>query len=529
MSPLLDGMSVFWNNWELTTGAFVFIVILVSPFLYFPKSGAFSGSKRRFKPASISTILIFALFIFLSIILRLAFVSKAIFPSYFDSAQHYWIIKNILAGKSGTLPIATYYHLGFHLLAAFIVFVSHAEITKTMLILGQIILALIPFALFLPVKHQTRSNMAAWFAVILAAFGWYMPAHAVDWGKYPALLSAGLIPLVIGVALFLAEHGQARWKLYGLLGLGVLISVFAHSRSVIVFAVALISWVVAAWWKKLPRLSGNITFVLLLAITILQVVFIWRNDVLTLLFDPYLNKGIWITALVLSLSVFGYKNHSRLIFACTLTMSLLFVGLFVPMYGIIPGYDNLTLLDRPYVEMILFIPLSLLGGLGLAGLEKALKQLSWGRYIGLLAIGITVVNAFFTHDLYPSDCCVIVGNDDVVAIDWVANQLPVHARIGVASTELRVVASNISQGLVGADAGIWITPLTGRATIPLPNHLEFDQQPILDQLCDLGIDYLYVGEMGQPFDVSKVLTRPEWYTPLLSMPKTGVYEVVGCE
>ena len=32
-----------------------------------------------------------------SILLRLAFVSRAVFPSYFDSAQHYLYIKNILA------------------------------------------------------------------------------------------------------------------------------------------------------------------------------------------------------------------------------------------------------------------------------------------------------------------------------------------------------------------------------------------------------------------------------------------------
>jgi hypothetical protein len=33
--------------------------------------------------------------------------------------------------------------------------------------------------------------------------------------------------------------------------------------------------------------------------------------------------------------------------------------------------------------------------------------------------------------------------------------------------------------------------------------------------------------MGQPFDADRIKTHPEWYRPLLSMPKTGVYEVTG--
>jgi hypothetical protein len=110
----------------------------------------------------------------------------------------------------------------------------------------------------------------------------------------------------------------------------------------------------------------------------------------------------------------------------------------------------------------------------------------------------------------------------------VANQLPVDARIGISSTELRVIASNASSGPIGTDAGIWITPLTGLETFPLPNDLDFHQQSILQRLCEMKIDYLFVGEVGQPFDRNRMIAMPEWYKPLLSMPKTGVYEITGC-
>jgi hypothetical protein len=45
----------------------------------------------------------------------------------------------------------------------------------------------------------------------------------------------------------------------------------------------------------------------------------------------------------------------------------------------------------------------------------------------------------------------------------------------------------------------------------------------------MEIGYLFVGEAGQPFDTDKIKEHPEWYRPLLSMPKTGVYEVTGCD
>jgi hypothetical protein len=507
----------------------IFIAIIIFLIFYRLKSDPES--------VSASTNLFLILFVFLSILLRLAYVSRAIFPLYFDSAQHYVLIKGILENDKSWIfnwLSANYYHLGFHFLAAFFVYIFHVEITQVVLILGQIILALIPFPLFFWVRHETKSNMAGWLTVILAAFGWYMPAHAVDWGKYPALMSLGLISFVLSLAYLISQKksgmpARDRWILYGILGMCILLSVFTHSRSLIVFGIVFIAWVIAMWWEKLPQKQKFVVFMAVVVITLLEIVFIQRKSILILLFDPYLQKGILITAVVLLLSIFAWMVYPRLTFVSVLVVTFLLVSLFIPVTWI-PGYRDLTLLDRPYVEMVLFMPLSLLGGLGLAGLEKKVQgRFSWSRHIGLLVMGIVVINAFFTYDLYPSDCCVIVGNDDVVAMDWMSNQLPVDARIGISSTELKVMASESSEGDVGADAGIWITPLTGRATFPLPYNSNFDERATWEGLCELEIDYLYVGEAGYPFNADMIGSHPEWYRPLLSMPKTRVYEVVGCE
>lgn len=489
------------------------------------------------KPASISTSLFLLLFLFLSIPLRLAYASHTAFPLYFDSAQHYAIIQNLLLDDGSWLLDwlnASYYHLGFHFLAAFFASLAETGISRVMLILGQVILALIPFSMFFLVRQETKSDATAWFALLLSAFGWYMPAHAVDWGKYPALMSLGLIPFVLSLAHLIFQQksgisGKKRWFLHGMLGVSAVLSVFAHSRSLVVLGIVVLAWVTVTWLEKFPRRTLSLAFLLVVIFTIALALFILRQEVLILLFDPYLVKGVPVTALVLLLSIFAWMVYPRLTFVSALTVTLLLASLFVPV-TILPGYGDLTLLDRPFVEMILFLPLSLLGGLGLAGLEAKLQ--GWfvrGRLAALLAVGFVAVNAFFMYDLYPSDCCVLVGNDDAAAMAWAADQLPVEARIGIASTQLKVMTSDVYEGDVGADAGIWLTPLTGRTTVLAPSNLDFSRQSAVDYLCRAGVSHLFLGEVGQAFDRGRLNSRPEWYRPLLSMPRTGVYEVIGCD
>jgi hypothetical protein len=511
----------------MTTGMLVviaFIFLLLIPYL-----------KTDLKPASVLMVLFLLLFACLSLALRMAYVSRALFPSYFDSAQHYALIKYILAGGSQqvfeTLGIS-YYHLGFHFLAAFFASIFKAAITTTMLILGQVILAVLPFPYFYIVRYMTRSDWAGMLAVVLSAFGWYMPAHAVDWGKYPALMSLGLIPIVCGLAYLLSLKAttfsvQKRWSLYGMLGVAVFLTTFVHSRSLIVLGIVALAWSLSRKWGRLPQGPKHSIFLLLLVILFLGIFFIQRQDILSLLFDPYLSKGIWTTSLVVFLSVFAYKSYPRLMFTNLLAVCLLLAGLFVPVTGLVPGRPQLTLMDRPYLEMLLFMPLSLLGGLGLAGLEKWIKG-SYRRYAILAGIALILVHGVINYEFYPSDCCVLVGNDDAVAMAWMDEQLAVGARVGIASTELRVLAADVAEGYVGTDAGIWVTPLTGRQTVALPHDVEFDRPGILDLLCTNGLGYLFVGELGQSFEITRLDSRPEWYRPLLSMQKTRVYEVSGC-
>jgi hypothetical protein len=540
-------VSGLWLLWRYFLKTEVGVLII---YLSVPLIAIILFLRSRKEPLKDSKIILFILLgVFgLFVFLRLAFVSKATIPSYFDSAQHYLIIKNLL-GDPASNPTAlfpwltaVYYHTGFHLIAAFIIAVYHADIINTMLVLGQMILAMIPLSVFFLIKHETQSSPAGIFAVLLAAFGWYMPAHAVDWGKYPALTSLALIMFVLSLAYLSTQYrrilsGRNHLSLNAILFVALIASVFIHSRSLVIFGIVVLAWVVTTGWQKLPTLAQLFSLGTVILGIAIEIYFIQTKDVLGPLFDPYVNKGLLITGIVLFLTIFAQWAYPRLAFASILAIFLLLGSLFVPVQGI-PGYIDLTLLDRPFVEMILFLPLSLLGGLGLAGLERSLQNVqtrlagvvSVGlKYITVFFIAVLFTNALFKYEVYPSGCCNIVGKDDLVAMDWMDKNLPADARILTASTEMKVMATDSFQGTVGGDAGIWINPLTNRATIPLPYFSDFGQQTTLDSLCTMGATHIYIGETGLNFDDAKITSHPEWYQILLSMPKVKVYQVIGCQ
>jgi hypothetical protein len=486
---------------------------------------------------SVKIIFVLLTLFLVSIFVRLAFVSQAIFPSYFDSAAHYGIIKSMLENGRALLFVATnYYHWGFHFLAAFLAASSNTDIAKTMLILGQMVLAFMPASNFFLVKHLTRSSNAGVFALVLSAFGWYMPAHAANWGKYPALLSLALIPFVVSLAYVVLQNQgavtlQNKWKKYTILVLSIGVTVLFHSRSLIILMIVSLAWIVAVWLRRLSLRNRSLIFVTVFIGLLFEIFFIQRQSIFLPLFDPYLNKGLGVTALVLLLSVFALREYSQVVFACLLSVCMFLGSLFVPIP--VPGYGSLTFLDRPLVEMLLYLPLSVIGGLGLAGLEKLLPQPSAWKFLRREAIygvimGIIAFHALVTYNFYPSDCCVLVGNEDVAALAWMQEHLPPDAYIGISVTELNVLPSDRIEGYTGGDAGIWITPLINRYTFPLFFRSDFGQAEVNDQLCQNRVSHLYVGELGQPFDSARLDEHPEWYKLLLSIQKAKVYEVVGC-
>ncbi|MGD8403762.1 MAG: hypothetical protein PVJ21_08885 [Anaerolineales bacterium] len=479
-------------------------------------------------------------------ILRLAFVTETYVPPYFDSVEHYRIINELVTTLESstllkTIPTLTpnYYHLGFHFLASFLTFGLRANPIDTILVLGQVILAAVPIPLYFLIRAETRSVSAALFGILLAGFGWYMPGFAVNWGKYPALagMFAFELVLITGYSFSRRNAKRNRTLLISILILSIFISTLFHTRTPIVILISLISWFVANKLRNLSKTIQVLSLGFLLAGLLILGIFVQQESLLNLAFDPYLEDGIWITLTVLLLSPLAFIKFPRGVYFCVLFTILILTALFIQIGNLLPGLENQTLLDRPFVEMILYLPLSMLGGLGLVGLLKFVNDIKIipeqvGHYtqilIACIFIGITGLTSTLNYNFYPSDCCNFVHHDDTVALDWLDRNTPSDARILVSSTQMHVLPSGPSANTVGTDAGIWIPALTGKDITYENFEIDFRLEDVLEMLCQKEIEYIYIGGTSQSFNASYLIAKKDWYNPILSSPDTQLFQVTGC-
>jgi hypothetical protein len=537
---LSDGLSILSEKWTIVLG--VLIVTCLGCCLSFFLSPDLLKDKKKFRRSAF----VLSGFFSVSVILRLAFLTEAFAPPYFDSVEHYRIIKNLVMALDAstlleTLPTltSTYYHLGFHFLASLLTFGLRANPIDVILVLGQVILAAIPIPIYFVIRHETQSDAAALFGMLLAGFGWYMPGFAVNWGKYPALAGLLALEVVLSIAYFIARKKTDRIQpaLVGWLILGILLSTFIHTRTLVIITISIVSWLIAG---KMRILSKSFQYSLLgvsLAGILVFGILVKQELLLNLALEPYLSDGIWITLSLVILSPFALDKFPRGVYFSLLFIICVLAALFIQSVAWFPGLENQTILDRPFVEMVLYLPLSILAGLGLAGILQTVnsihaltekKRLYTRVLITILLVGFASVMSIGRYDFYSSDCCLFVGYDDTVALDWIDRNLPPDARILIAATQLSVLPAGPSESLVGTDAGLWIPALTGRNTILAPFDIDFHSKSTLEQLCQNRVGYVYIGRTDQKFNAAQLNEKAEWYDMILFLPNAQLYQLTGC-
>jgi hypothetical protein len=537
---LIDGLSILIEEWTVVLGT-VGVVCLGCSVSFFLLRNSFE-EKTEFRRSA----LLLSSFFAISVILRLAFLTETFVPPYFDSVEHYRIVKELVTAlEESTLleaiPALTpdYYHLGFHFLASLLAFGLRANPIDVILVLGQVMLAAIPIPVFFLIRHETQSELAAIFGMLLAGFGWYMPGFAVNWGKYPALTGLLALEIVLTIAYSISPKKSGRNQLLyiGLLLSAVLVSTLFHTRTLIVIAISIVSWLIAGKIRILPKSFQVFLLGILLAGILVLGRIIQEEPLLNLALEPYLSDGLWVTLTVLVLSPFALIKFSWGFYFNLLFILCIFATLFIPIDIRSTGLENQTMLDRPFVEMLLYLPLSILGGLGLAGILQFLGDIKvfseqLRRYarilITILLLGFTALMSLGRYNFHPSDCCNFVGYDDTVAMDWIDRNLPPDARILIAATQMSVLPAGPSAGLVGTDAGIWIPALTGRVTTFAPFETDFRSKSTLEQLCRMQVDYVYVGGTDQKFNAEQLNEKTEWYDGVLFLPNVQLYQLTGC-
>jgi hypothetical protein len=474
-------------------------------------------------------------------LLRLSFLRGLLLPPYFDSVEHFQIVNDLLHPEGPPQAFYTlaritqrYYHFGFHALAAWVSGLTGASPADTILVLGQLLQALIPISLFFPIKTATRSDAAALFGVLLAGLGWRMPAFASNWGKYPALTGIATFPFGLGAAFlaFSSLDKKERRRLFGLAALAAVLSTLAHTRSVILLIAAAVSWFAAG-----KALQAKRTWRILMAVAFTVLLFWLARQIagdqgLLFMLQPYLWNSVIPSVLVALLMPFGLKQFPQATLAGLLWLLILLLSALTPSPGALERLGYLSLLDRPFVQMTLFLPLALIGGAGLAGLKHTLLQSStrkWADFqkrlwpfLSLSLCLVVTLNALRSYSFTPSPCCQLVTQDDLAAYAWIRGNLPPEATILIAS-------NRIPNQTYGVDGGIWITPLTGRQTKKWPHNTPLDSQAALEKICASGATHIYAGGTAARFSVESMASKPAWYQGLFALPRAYLFAITGCE
>jgi hypothetical protein len=490
---------------------------------------------------SFALILIFLV----SLAVRLIMVRDLATPAWVDSVHHALITRLIL--NYGSYP-ATYmpfwdinptaYHPGFHSIAAAFTWLSNLDLAQSLLILGQVLNAFSIFSVYLFTTSLTRSSTAGLFAAIITGFLTPMPAYYTSWGRYTELTGLLLLPVVLTlIQLCMDENAPRRrgWIIVlGGITAGGLFMI--HYRVIVFLACLIFSYLIFYIVRKREDLQVKpgrlLAYVLAIVVLGIASVFPWflhtlKSTVLpivntpittsVLFFQdfswPYLTSALGKQSLVLAgLGLLrGMIKHRRFTFILIVWILILFfLGNMAALK--LPGGG---LISTSSVEIMLFIPISILGGYFIDQILINWKDLIPKQFIRP-SLGIILILSGFVAFLGAKQLVSIINpitilsrTADLPAIKWLGDHIPENETIVINPFAW-------GYGLYGgSDGGFWISPLSGRVTLPPPvlyglggeakkiiQHsqqvisLSPDPSALWEYLNSQQLHYIYIGAKG---------------------------------
>ncbi len=510
------------------------LTISLVGFAGFFLSGAMNGHFPTLRPLSISSLLI----ILLIVTIRLAFLKQLEFPLYYDSAEHYQTISSLQnptipqRGSCGfeTLDPSCYYHLGFHSL---VVVMSQQvgdgfSIAQLMLGIGHVFLLLFILSLYLLVKRLGNNRLnSGMITVIFAGLGWTMPSFAVNWGKYPAIASLAVSPLVV---YWIVTSLTPKVKFDGrrIIALCILTLGMAllHSRSIIYLFCALCAFAVIYYLRNKITQQDS-AFFLYNEFLIIWIIAILNPDFQEAILPYFRGADLILTLLAVFLGTHALlTQHKHLVLA--VFAFIIFIAIFssMPTPKFLGSHTGGYFLDRPFVQLSLFAPLAIIVGIGGAGIINDLLlriqaegKRQWIAQLTLITLAITTVCIRPPASYRPDPCCIYMRVDDQFVIGWLANHAPKQAIVLIAAD---TSSPNVK---TPTDAGVWVTPLTGIKTEKFDLEYEFSAPENFEQLCRADIAYIFASAVNTSFSIAEIEKRKEFYIPTIILPDTRLYQV----
>lgn len=424
------------------------------------------------------------------LLLRFYQIKDLVLPAWVDSVHHVLITRIILEnGKIPTtlnpyLPVPFAYYFGFHGMAAVVSELSGLSPERSVLVLGQILNACIPLAIFRLGCSIWNDRKKALIAALLVAFVSQMPAYYVTWGRYTLL--TGMLMLAITMAEFIDTYrNQTAFGKYVILFLLLFGLTLSHYFSALLFIIFAVTYILNDFFGMGRHLTAA-------KLKVLLVIF------LTFLFlTPWLVRAYALTGYSLNLDLHllttdvdrAYiQKYSRYLFDLAGPVRN-YVFLLIGILGLIPTmidkrsrslaiWTVLILISalplglklpniRPdHMVIILFFPLSFCA----ASLLHFLWSLT-NKYLPRNKIFVSVTAlpllAFIGWGIVDTSSIikpetVLATQSDSTAIQWIKSNVDPGARFLINSTYWQ---SSIYRGV---DGGFWILPLTERYTIPPP-------------------------------------------------------------
>ncbi len=433
---------------------------------------------------------------FVSLGVRLAMVRDLAVPAWIDSVHHLLITRLIL--DQGALP-DTYapfapapsasYHPGFHVGAAVFTWLSGLDLAPAMLIYGQVLNALsVPF-IYLFTILLTRSRASGLFAGLLVGLFSPMPAYYTGWGRYTQL--AGI--LIVPVCLLLIQEivRRNRWNRLGwvaALAAGGLFLV--HYRVAIFLAALLLAFMIVEMvrlmacqpiWSTFRR---HIQWIGAVAIGGILLVLPWFLFIAQTMLAPRLAGGSQDPQPFNGLD-WGYFSPAfgmPVIYLAILglILSLLRAHTFGPLLALWAGFLFIsanqsairlplaTGINKTSIEIILFVPLTILGGWFLGSITSAASRAlprSLRQLYGIVILAAsTAIAILAAQALLPilNPVTILYRQADTAGLAWVDNNLP---------PDSPVLINPFLWGYgvyAGQDGGYYLSPLAGQPSYPPP-------------------------------------------------------------
>jgi hypothetical protein len=493
------------------------------------KKGLFGRFRDFIAPLAVIALILLA---------RFAFLKDLEYPLYYDSAVHYQIIDDLQSLGQAQRPVdgiwtldsGRYYHLGFHSTVAVLAaqWRDSNDVARLILITGHVFLILLILNVGILASRLFDNVYAGVSTILFAGLGWAMPAHAINWGKYPALAALAVFPLVLHWLINSYNPTNKHRHLYILLaGFSVLSAFLLHSRSLVLLVCGAVALVILnVIWKRLSEAQA--VWLCLAEIGVLLLIARFHPNAQEALL-PYL-QGIdfFATLLALALATFVIRQTPKIATGILTFMMCVAVISIIPMPEILARWTGTFLFDRPFLQILLFIPLSLFAGGGffyfMTKLPARIPGLQFGRQIasmGLISLTVLGIMIRPLADFKPSPCCIYMTIDDIFLIGWMEENLPKDSRILI-STDPDINTRFVK---VAIDAGAWITPLTELETIKFDYRADLSDAAFHNTLCQENIKYIYVSAVNLGFSISLIEQNKQKYSPILVLPDARIYSV----